>query len=466
MLRRLQSSDTPDLHEGNTLLNARFPSNAKAQVHGEPTNVHSAEQLLGRSGRASASGGGEPEPSLGQRFLAFVGRHKIATAGALLGANLVANLFGVAPVQFSTTNHPHRPAIRILGAPLIQFPSHTNAPSVLVPATLRPAADSTQAYAYRDAIKSYIADEQAAIAAKGLVLRPDNRSIAMFHDGDAPKGVLVMFHGLDDGPTQWSYKMQRYFDLGYDIFAPNLPGHGILNPDGSANLTLIPGARGYKDWRQFQDRIFDLTRSSGKVSIVGLSAGGLMTLQLAERHAKDLGPDGKPIIQQVVAVDPLLGLAGIFEEGGKKLEWHGLKVTNEEAAEALDTGQAFLGKRVDNYLLQKMVDMKKTDNPKTAYGTRYINQDDVLGLIINADKTIADYRDLKALPNGLLIIQTDADQTVDAATSERFARKAGATLFTFPAWMNVPHAVVSPLENPDLASVDRVSDLIAERLSR
>jgi pimeloyl-ACP methyl ester carboxylesterase len=360
--------------------------------------------------------------------------------------------------------------VKVLGATVWSHPESESKPSVLLPAEIQLPTDHWRGslrrdYAYRDAIKSYLADEEAAIASKGLVRRPDNRSIAMFHDGAATKGVAILLHGLDDGPTQWNAMMQSIYDLGYDVFVPNLPGHGLLNPDGTANLSFMPTAENFKDWTRFEDRLFDLARSSGRVSVVGLSAGGLLTLQLAERHAGDLDANGEPILQNVVVISPLLNLAGNFKLDGTELKYGPFRITNERAAELLSTAEALVGAPVDNYLTRTLQDLKGP-NPPTAYGTRYVNQDVVLGLIINADAMKANRAKLEGIPGGVKIVLSEADTVVDPKTDLGFAKSIGAKTFVFPLTEKVPHAMINPLENPNQASVDAVRGEILSSLSR
>jgi pimeloyl-ACP methyl ester carboxylesterase len=287
----------------------------------------------------------------------------------------------------------------------------------------------------------------------------------MFHPGAAPRGVAVLLHGLDDGPAQWSAMIQSVYDLGYDVFAPNLPGHGLRDANGNDVLSQIPGASGYEDWNRFADRVYELSKPSGQVTVVGLSAGGMLSLRLAERHAGELNADGRPIVQQVVAISPLLDLEGDFKLGEKKLRFGPLHVTNERAAELLGATESLFGQPIESYLRGQAVDMKGP-NPPTAYGTRYVNQDIVLGLVRVADQTKLHGDRLRALPKGVELIVTMADDTVDPSTNLDFAKHIGAGTYVFPASAKVPHAMIYPPENPDATSVARVHDLLVERLSR
>jgi alpha-beta hydrolase superfamily lysophospholipase len=310
------------------------------------------------------------------------------------------------------------------------------------------AAPPTGPLRYRAAIQEYMTNEQQVIASQGFTQKPGNRSFALFHNG-APKGLVVMLHGFSAGTEQWSPIAQDLYAQGYDVFVPSLPGHGYVDKDGKDDTSRVPTAKTWKRWDAFEDGIYDLVKSSGHVSAVGLSCGGMLALKMAERHGKDRGPDGQPVIRSVVAASPFLKLTGDYTKVGP------IDIKNATVASTLRKVEMGAGEPVDKLLQTQQVDMGADPIP---YGFRYTNQDEILGMDDAAVETRKNAKRVGGIPTQ--IIATAADALADPAAMQEFATHSGARFFEFPASDNVPHAMVNPLENPDPKSYEKVRELI------
>lgn len=114
-------------------------------------------------------------------------------------------------------------------------------------------------------------------------------------------GVLLI-HGFGGSPRDMVYLAQRIATEGYTVAVPRLPGHGTNGDDFS--LT------GRRDWfRRVVDSYAELSAVCDRVSVVGLSMGGVLALLLASRFAVDKLVLAAPAIllrARLIALTPLL----------------------------------------------------------------------------------------------------------------------------------------------------------------
>ncbi len=130
---------------------------------------------------------------------------------------------------------------------------------------------------------------------------PDwNRSYVLEPDA-APKGAVVLLHGLTDAPYSLRHIARRYRELGYVAVAIRLPGHGTV-PGSLADVE-------WEDWsaatrlavREARRR----TAPSAPLHLVGYSTGGALALQYALdaiEDAKLARPD------RIVLLSPMIGI--------------------------------------------------------------------------------------------------------------------------------------------------------------
>lgn len=127
-----------------------------------------------------------------------------------------------------------------------------------------------------------------------------NRSYELDPDG-APKGVVVLLHGLTDAPYSLRHIALRYRDLGYVAIGLRLPGHGT-----------VPGALTAVTWQDWlaatRLAVREARRRVGPkapLELVGYSAGGALALKYALDAIQDshlARPD------RIVLISPMIGI--------------------------------------------------------------------------------------------------------------------------------------------------------------
>jgi len=118
------------------------------------------------------------------------------------------------------------------------------------------------------------------------------------HDGD-DVGVLLC-HGFTGNPSSLRPWAESLSAAGHTVRLPRLPGHGTTWQE--------MGRTRWSDWTAELDAAFGELRERSRVVVVaGLSMGGALALQLAERHGRDGGVDGLVLINPAVKLaDPRL----------------------------------------------------------------------------------------------------------------------------------------------------------------
>ena len=94
-------------------------------------------------------------------------------------------------------------------------------------------------------------------------------------------------------------------EKGYHVYAPRLPGHGIVDEKGKASSLQFPQNHESHIYREYADETYAEVASLGvPVSIVGLSGGGAIGLDIAGRY---------PDIESATLYDPFLSPANPAE---------------------------------------------------------------------------------------------------------------------------------------------------------
>ena len=118
-----------------------------------------------------------------------------------------------------------------------------------------------------DAALAAYAQVQAEEAA--LPLNPRCHSALLTH-GQKTARVVVFLHGLTNCPAQADMLGKQFFDLGYNVYIPRLPGHGEADV-----LTLALEHFTAEDLLATTARSIDLAQGLGdEVVVTGLSLGG------------------------------------------------------------------------------------------------------------------------------------------------------------------------------------------------
>jgi alpha-beta hydrolase superfamily lysophospholipase len=134
-----------------------------------------------------------------------------------------------------------------------------------------------------------------------------NRSFVLMPDG-APRGAVVLLHGLTDSPYSLRHIAVRYREQGFVAIAIRLPGHGTV----PAGLTTVRDA----DWRAATRLAVRTARElvkTGPLHIVGYSNGGALALQYA---LDALENDELAAPDRLVLISPMIGITSFARFAG------------------------------------------------------------------------------------------------------------------------------------------------------
>jgi esterase/lipase len=128
-------------------------------------------------------------------------------------------------------------------------------------------------------------------------LKPAGRTHLMTH-GYRMERAAVLFHGFTSAPQQFRAFGQRLFALGYNVYLPRAPHHGL--PD---LLTTEHGQLTAAELKDAAHRAMDIAQGLGeRVTVAGISMGGLMTAWVAQLRAD---------IDQAMLIAPAFGFKAI-----------------------------------------------------------------------------------------------------------------------------------------------------------
>jgi alpha-beta hydrolase superfamily lysophospholipase len=135
-----------------------------------------------------------------------------------------------------------------------------------------------------------------------------NRSYEMLPEG-APRGAVVLLHGLTDSPYSLRHIARRYRELGFVAVAIRLPAHGTV----PAALTDVE----WEDWREASRlAVREARRQAGPdvpLHLVGFSNGGALALKYA------LDALGDPTLERparLVLISPMIGITAFARFAG------------------------------------------------------------------------------------------------------------------------------------------------------
>ena len=116
-------------------------------------------------------------------------------------------------------------------------------------------------------------------------LQPGSRSGFLKSKVEPARGVVLALHGWSAGTWQFEHLAAQLSERGYHVYAPRLPGHGYLDAEGNPTAKNFPQNNEAHRFREFADQAYAEVKSVGlPVSIVGLSGGGAVGLDIAGRY--------------------------------------------------------------------------------------------------------------------------------------------------------------------------------------
>jgi pimeloyl-ACP methyl ester carboxylesterase len=112
-------------------------------------------------------------------------------------------------------------------------------------------------------------------------INPVCRSRGLLH-GQKTEHAVILIHGLTNCPQQWAQFGEQLYARGINVLLPRMPRHGFAD-----RLTTEVGKLHAEELREFGDRMVDIAAGLGeRVTIVGLSAGGIVAAWAAQYRAE------------------------------------------------------------------------------------------------------------------------------------------------------------------------------------
>ena len=129
--------------------------------------------------------------------------------------------------------------------------------------------------------------EQAKTREDALPLRNEKcRSKFFFHPHPTPK-VCLFFHGFTAGPYQFEPLGEAFFQAGYNVLVPLLPGHGVAGEWNGNNPPPLP--EDPQVYLQFVQEWLQQAKPLGKQVILGgYSCGATLAAWLALEQAQQI----------------------------------------------------------------------------------------------------------------------------------------------------------------------------------
>ena len=137
-----------------------------------------------------------------------------------------------------------------------------------------------------------------------------NRSYVLEPQG-APRGAVVLLHGLTDSPYSLRHIARRYVRDGFVVVAIRLPGHGSV-PSGLADVE-------WEQWtaatRLAARHARQLAGASTPLHLIGFSNGGALAMKYALDALEDKAlarPDRIVLISPMIGITSMARFAGVF----------------------------------------------------------------------------------------------------------------------------------------------------------
>ncbi|MHB2016502.1 MAG: alpha/beta hydrolase [Candidatus Xenobia bacterium] len=277
-----------------------------------------------------------------------------------------------------------------------------------------------------------LALQQAPQAEDGLHLRPHTESAFMPQPNGHAKGTVVMYHGYTAAPWQYPEMAKRFFDAGYNVYVPRMPGHGFADDNDMPTGALLPNSHQRQVYESFIDHTWqDAAGLGAPVYTVGLSGGANLALRTAEKH---------PEVAGVAAISPYLGgnpPKGLIFAAVTFLD----HITFHMVSHLLD----HIG-------FEKNVKAPDDPTPHTKGS---------MGQAACIEEVGSDVRHISC-PVQIVSSQGDflSGTNADRRLLSRCGGREQSGWYLFHQDEHVPHAMLSPLENHVPGAAQKVSDIV------
>jgi len=131
-----------------------------------------------------------------------------------------------------------------------------------------------------------------------------------------PRGAALMLHGLTDSPYSMRSTAELFYEHGYHVLVPRLPGHGTA-PAGI-------GQAQWEDWQSVVDigvrHLQDSVEAEVPFVIVGYSNGGALALNYVFDALQD---ENLPMPARLILLSPAIGVTpfAFFASWNRVLSW-------------------------------------------------------------------------------------------------------------------------------------------------
>ncbi len=134
---------------------------------------------------------------------------------------------------------------------------------------------------------------------EGLSLNQQCHPLALLHPEPPQHGTVVLFHGYTPCSWQVRHQADRLYQEGFNVIAPRLPGHGVMDQDGDFFHQALPGGHQWRRYLETADQAVEQARElGGEVAVAGLSMGGALAFYAA----------GSPGVTRAIAFAPFFHL--------------------------------------------------------------------------------------------------------------------------------------------------------------
>lgn len=263
----------------------------------------------------------------------------------------------------------------------------------------------------------------------GLKLQPGYEPLFLQQPGKA-KGTVLMFHGYSAGPWQFRELAGRFHDAGYNVLAPRMPGHGYVGTDGLPTGVRIPRMGQPGAWDRFIDQTYARAAGLGApIHAIGLSGGGNVALRMAERHQ-------------------LAGAAAMAPYIGGDLP-HGILFAVSDILDHCTFG--LFGRLVLDQIPYNKNVLESNDPTPHTQGS--LGQARAMRLVGNT---------IKKVSCPVQILTTDGDKLSGTKRVAAFLERCTSSngWYRFGPSEQVPHAMLSPQQNLNTASVRTIHDIL------
>lgn len=133
------------------------------------------------------------------------------------------------------------------------------------------------------------AEEAVKADTENPSVRPECRSALLSHGRRSAKAV-VLLHGYTACPSQFTQLARLYFRMGYNVWVPRAPDHGLLDTSAHARVRATQLVTYANDAMNVADGLGD------EVGVVGISGGAVLATWLAAHR-----PDA---VQRILLLSP------------------------------------------------------------------------------------------------------------------------------------------------------------------